>query len=236
VIALSTLDRFTEHVERDGWGVTDAAVDAELLERVTAAVEPLFAAATTRGGLRNVLETCGELRELARSAGVRGLAEAVLGPECFAVRGILFDKTADANWRVAWHQDLAIAVRERRDVDGFEAWSEKAGVPHVLPPAAVLERMLALRVHLDDCTAENGPVRVLSGSHLTGRLADPAIDAWKHSTTPVECTVARGGVLAFRPLLLHASSPAQRPIRRRIVHIEFAADPLPGGLAWHGQW
>jgi hypothetical protein len=230
------VSRFADQIQRDGWSVTGPVVDAELLDRVTAAVEPLFAAATTRGGLRNVLETCEELRELTRSEGVRRLAESVLGPGCFAVRGILFDKTADANWRVAWHQDLAIAVRTRRDVEGFEAWSEKAGVPHVLPPAAVLEGMLAVRVHLDDCTTENGPVRVLSGSHRDGRLTDAAIDEWKRSAGPVECTVARGGLLAFRPLLLHASSPATRPLRRRVVHIEFASDPLPGGLTWHGQW
>src|SRR5690349_3464988 len=66
------------------------------------------------------------------------------------VRAIWFNKSAAANWLVAWHQDLAIAVRERVDVPGFEAWSVKEGVPHVQPPAEVLQRMLTVRIHLDD--------------------------------------------------------------------------------------
>ena len=45
--------------------------------------------------------------------------------------------------------------------------------------------------------------------------------------------VARGGILAFRPLLLHASSPARQPRHRRVVHLEFAAVELAGGLEWH---
>jgi len=34
----------------------------------------------------------------------------------------------------------------------------------------------------------------------------------------------------MRPLLLHASSKAQRPGRRRVLHLEFATRPLPAGL------
>jgi len=42
-------------------------------------------------------------------------------------------------------------------------------------------------------------------------------------------------LLAFRPLLLHASSPARRPMHRRVIHIEYAARPLDSPLAWHRQ-
>ena len=42
-----------------------------------------------------------------------------------------------------------------------------------------MKRMLAVRVHLDDCGLENGPVRVLPGSHPNGRLSEAAIDGWK---------------------------------------------------------
>jgi ectoine hydroxylase-related dioxygenase (phytanoyl-CoA dioxygenase family) len=163
-------------------------------------------------------------------------AECVLGTGCLFVRGILFDKTPATNWKVVGHQDLSIAVREKSDVAGFGAWSEKAGVAHVQPPAALLARMLAVRVHLHACTGDNGPVRVLPGSHRAGRLTTDAIEHWKATTEPVTCVVARGGLLAFRPLLLHASSPARYPAHRRVVHFEFAAEPLPAGLAWHGQW
>ena len=36
----------------------------------------------------------------------------------------------------------------------------------------------------------------------------------------------------MRPLLVHASSPATVPSRRRVVHLEFAAAELPSPLEW----
>ena len=49
-----------------------------------------------------------------------------------------------------------------------------------------------------------------------------------------ECLAARGAVLAFRPLLLHASSPARVARQRRVLHIEYAAPVLDVRLAWDG--
>ena len=222
----------TTCIERAGWVSTDPVVEPTLLDAVIAELPAVSNAA----GARNILAESDAVRMLARAPAVRALAEWVLGPECFVVRGILFDKTPTTNWKVIWHQDLSIAVRERIDAPGFGPWSEKAGVAHVQPPAALLARMLAVRVHLDACTTDNGPVRVLPGSHLAGRLTADAIEHWKATTEPVTCVVARGGLLAFRPLLLHASSPARQPAHRRVVHFEFAAEPLPSGLSWHGRW
>jgi hypothetical protein len=217
-------------IEAAGWAATPPLVEPELLDRVAADLAPL--ARDGRGGLRNLLDVSAAVGDLARHPAPRGLATAVLGAGGFVARAIFFDKTPDANWKVVWHQDLTIAVQARRDVPGFGPWSVKAGVTHVQPPAEVLERMLAVRVHLDDCTADNGPVRVLPGSHRGGKLTAAAVDAWKASTRPIDCLVARGGLLAFRPLVLHASAPATRPGHRRVVHLEFATGELPGGLAW----
>lgn len=36
----------------------------------------------------------------------------------------------------------------------------------------------------------------------------------------------------MRPLILHASGSAQAPAHRRVIHLEFAAAALPGGLEW----
>jgi ectoine hydroxylase-related dioxygenase (phytanoyl-CoA dioxygenase family) len=173
------------------------------------------------------------VQELARSEAVRSVAEAALGEHCFAVRGILFDKTPAANWKVTWHQDLTIAVRERREIHGFGPWSVKEGVPHVQPPVEILEGMVAVRVHLDDCGIENGPVRVIPRSHTFGRLSVADIDLWKKEHPSVDCTLSRGGILAFFPLLLHSSSPSNRPEHRRVIHLEFAAAPLPRELEWY---
>jgi ectoine hydroxylase-related dioxygenase (phytanoyl-CoA dioxygenase family) len=97
--------------------------------------------------------------------------EAALGPKCFAVRGIFFNKTQSANWKVVWHQDLTISVRERKDVDGFGSWTMKGGVLHVQPPADLMNGMLAIRLHLDESGPDNGPLRVIAGSHNQGRLS-----------------------------------------------------------------
>ncbi len=169
---------------------------------------------------------------VAASAAVRALLEPVLGPAARPVRGILFDKTAAANWKVPWHQNLSVAVRARVETSGYVPWSVKAGVPHVQPPAAVLAGMLTVRLHLDDCFADNGPLRVLPGSHAAGVLDAADIVRWRAATAEVSAEVGRGGAVVMRPLLLHASSPAAVPGRRRVVHLEFAAGPLPGGVEW----
>ncbi len=96
--------------------------------------------------IRDLFNHVPAVRELAKCSAVRSYIEPVLGPTAFAVRGILFDKVASANWLVAWHQDLTIEVNERVDTPGFGPWSVKAGVPHVQPPISILQQMGAVRI------------------------------------------------------------------------------------------
>jgi ectoine hydroxylase-related dioxygenase (phytanoyl-CoA dioxygenase family) len=227
---LPQLESLAAQVEAVGWGTAADMVEGNQLDRVT---PQLPAIDERRGGVRDLLALAPSVGELAEHAGVRSVARAVLGPECFVVRALLFDKTPATNWKVAWHQDLTIAVAERIDVPGYGPWSTKGGILHVQPPTAVLEWMLAVRVHLDDCGPENGPLRIVPGSHRQGRLDVAAIRAWIERGTAVDCPIGRGGILAFRPLLLHASSRAAVPRRRRVIHIEFAGSELSGGLRWH---
>jgi ectoine hydroxylase-related dioxygenase (phytanoyl-CoA dioxygenase family) len=102
----------------------------------------------------------------------------------------------------------------------------------VIPPREILEQMLALRLHIDDCGPDNGPLRVLPGSHRHGRLAPDAILALRKSTPEKICTASAGDLLAMKPLLLHASSIATAPSHRRVIHIEFANSELPSPLRW----
>jgi ectoine hydroxylase-related dioxygenase (phytanoyl-CoA dioxygenase family) len=156
----------------------------------------------------------------------------ILGPSAFAVRAIFFEKSSEANWKVAWHQDLSIAVKEKHEVIGFGPWSEKEGVTHVEPPAELMAKMVALRLHIDDNTPENGSLKVISGSHIHGRLSTSATEQWK-THEAVECLAPAGSILLLRPLLLHSSSTSKRPLNRRVLHIEFANFNLPAPLAWH---
>ncbi|WP_420125735.1 phytanoyl-CoA dioxygenase family protein [Longimicrobium sp.] len=238
---MTSNESYLRAIDRDGFAVVPGVAGCDAVDRLLDAMAEVdsSAAIARRGSVhavRNLLEAVPRVRELARSEPVRALVEPVLGAECFVVRGILFDKTPEANWKVAWHQDLTIAVREPREAPGFGPWSEKAGIPHVQPPAEVLERMLTVRVHLDACGPENGPVQVIPGSHRAGRLAPGEIDGWRERAPAVACTSPRGGALVMRPLILHASSPSTLPAHRRVVHLEFAADALPHGLDWHGRW
>lgn len=127
-----------------------------------------------------------------------------------------------------------ISVLERREVADFVAWSCKAGVWQVQPPVEVLANMVAVRIHLDDCHANNGPLRVIPGSHYHG-WPDDEIEDWKQRGPELICTVDCGGVVTMCPLTLHASSASQAAGHRRVIHIEYAADDLPGRLDWNNR-
>lgn len=224
---------FAQKIDIHGWAVEDRVINEATLVRVENDIAPIVTESADRGGVRNLLDSSTAVVDLAQSNTLRALASAVLGKDCAVVRVIYFDKTPDTNWRVVWHQDLTIAVKSKHATPGYGPWSEKAGVVHVQPPAAILEQMLAVRVHLDDCDSDNGPVRVIPGSHRAGRLSPEQIDEWKDRVVAQECLALRGDVVAFRPLLLHASSPARTPRHRRVLHFEYSSATLPPELKWH---
>jgi hypothetical protein len=226
-----------EHFEQHGFAAVDGVLDGQTIEHLREALAHAAAfpsAHRKRGvnyGLRNLLEQIPAVRALSESAAVRALVAPVLGEAAFPIKGTLFDKLPEANWKVPWHQDTAICVKERIHTPGFDGWSVKDGVVNVLPPDAVLSGIMTLRLHLDDCGAANGALRILPGAPGR-RLSPEAIDAWRQHHPEVTCAVRQGAALLMRPLTLHASSPAQSPSRRRVIHLEFAAATLPGGLAW----
>lgn len=180
-------------------------------------------------GRRNLLADSNFVREFAAET-----PPEVLRPfrafEFFPVRALLFDKTAETNWNVSWHQDLSIAVKEQIEVPGFGGGSLKAGVGQVPPPVAILERMITVRLHLDDCGPENGPLRVIPGSHTEGRLDGEAIDSTRARMKSMAIHCREGDAFLMRPWLLHASSKSDSPSRRQVLPIEFAAEDLPHGL------
>lgn len=226
----ASLAEFT--LARDGFAWRRGVVGGE---KITALLGELCGAAAISPNRRSLLRDCPSAVRLASEGPLKAIADDALGGDAFAVRALLFDKVSSANWGVPWHQDLAIAVEEKVDVPGFGGWSVKDGIPHVLPPAEVLAQLVTLRIHLDDCGEDNGPLRVLPGSHGAGKLSAAEIARWRDEAAEVICTAARGDGLVMRPLLLHASSAAEQPGHRRVLHLEYAAQPLPGGLRWAGQ-
>jgi ectoine hydroxylase-related dioxygenase (phytanoyl-CoA dioxygenase family) len=103
----------------------------------------------------------------------------------------------------------------------------------VQPPVELLEQILTLRLHLDDCDETNGALRVIPGSHRHGKHSAERIRELRTQQPDYLCSVPAGGALVMRPLLLHASSRSQTGAHRRILHIEYAGFSLPENLAWH---
>jgi ectoine hydroxylase-related dioxygenase (phytanoyl-CoA dioxygenase family) len=234
---MSTLERFPQNGFAIVPNVLDAATVTSILHAL-ASVHLQDAVKQRAGrafGIRRLLEVVPAVRALAQSEALRALVNPILGNDAKVVRGIFFDKTPVANWKVPWHQDVAIALRAKKDVPGFGAWSVKAGVIHAQPPIEILASILTVRLHLDDADETNGALRVIPGSHRHGLLSDDEIQDWKAQATTVPCSVLRGGALLMRPLLLHASSVASRPTHRRVLHLEYSAMNLPGGLEWYGS-
>jgi ectoine hydroxylase-related dioxygenase (phytanoyl-CoA dioxygenase family) len=192
---------------------------AELLGGISAS-----GAHRSRAGLRHAL-SLGPVANVARQPSVMELADSVLGTEAFPFRATLFDKSPKSNWLVVWHQDTALPLRQRREVQGWGPWSVKEGIAYAHAPTSALSQVLALRIHLDDSTALNGPLRVLPATHTLGVLEDEKVHELATKLKPVECLVPSGGILAMRPLLIHSSSKSHSDADRRVLHIEYAAFP-----------
>jgi len=162
------------------------------------------------------------------------IAATRLGPHARPVRAILFDKTADTNWALGWHQDRVIAVRERIDTPGYGPWSIKQGMLHVAPPATLLAGMLTMRVHLDAVPETNAPLLIAPGSHRLGRIAEDGIEAIVRNHASIACLADVGDVWLYATPIVHASAIATQPKRRSVLQIDFAACDLPNGLEWLG--
>lgn len=148
------------------------------------------------------------------------------------VRVLYFDKTEAANWAVSWHQDRTIAVAERVAVPDYDVWSVKDGVVHVEPSVDVLRGMVSIRLHVDDCGMDNGPLQAARRSFEGGRIPSAEI-ASRVAAGDVRTYPCRAGdVVAMRGLTIHASARATRPEHRRVLHVDFATVDLPPPLAW----
>jgi hypothetical protein len=165
---------------------------------------------------------------------VGALLRGILGPTTRPVRAILFNKTAQTNWALGWHQDRTICVRKRIEVPGFRHWTKKAGALHVEPPFGLLERMLTARIHLDPVPEGNAPLLIAPGSHRLGRLEEHDIARVVRECGTYACLSAAGDVWLYRTPILHSSERATSVSGRRVVQVDYAADVLPVGLEWLG--
>ena len=204
-----------------GYAITESIVSGRECHRIAEAIGSA-PAIRTRAGVRHLMSNP-HVAELANSPHLISLARAWLGGAACPFRATLFEKTAEANWLIPWHQDRALPFAHAFKRPGWGPWTKKAGVAYAHAPAWALDRIVALRIHLDECGADNGPLKVIPGSHVHGVLSDSAVLDRVSRGPAVECLTPRGGVLAIRPLIIHASSKAVCGTPRRVLHIEYAA-------------
>jgi hypothetical protein len=237
---MSSATTWVADLHRDGYVLLPGVFGPAEVAGMTAALNDALASSdepAIRGdegavyAARNVLTLWPDCAVVWQREPLAGLLRAVLGRDLGLVRVLYFDKPPGQSWALPWHKDLTVAVRDnRRGSRAFRRPTTKAGVPHVEAPVEVLENMLTARVHLDDVTVENGPLKVVAGSHRSGKtltLDDAGIRT---------LCCAAGDVLLMRPLLAHCSNRSHPDTarHRRILHLEFAARvALPDGYEWH---
>ena len=208
------------HTSDTGFSVTESVFERREMQRVCQALATADLP-RTKAGVRNALCVLA-VRALAAHPDLVTLAAAFIGERPIPFRATVFDKSAVSNWLVAWHQDTALPVHQRVDDATWGPWSIKGGVLHAIAPASALAMVVALRVHLDDSTHTNGPLRLLPGTHTCGVLTHDEIQEMTAVVAPVTCVASAGGVVAMRPLVVHASSKASDNQPRRVLHIEYA--------------
>jgi len=216
-------------LDGDGYALSDIVLTDTQCAHVASALPVL---GNAQGGVRNLIGHPTVLSLLTHER-IGKYLWSVIGRDLVAVKATLFDKTQEANWRVQWHQDRTIAVKERLNVSGYGPWSTKGGALHVEAPDQVLAQMVAIRIHLAPCGPENGPLRVIPGSHRAGKLPEEALQRVVAEGNMVELHVPQGGFLLMRPLLVHSSSVAVIPEHRRVLHLEFAPREAISPLKWH---
>ena len=213
-------------LEHDGWTRVATGIDTECIVR-------LRATAFTEGsaGTRCLLDRP-EVQTAALQLKRELIASGHLPASAIAIQAIAFDKTPATNWKVTWHQDLMFPFAAAASAPGFDLPTRKDGIDFARPPRAVLEELLAVRLHLDPCDATNGPLRVSPGSHREGLIPSSTCGARATRGGEVPCLAEQGEAILMRPLLLHASSQASQPARRRVLHFVYHSGS-PVAEAWH---
>jgi ectoine hydroxylase-related dioxygenase (phytanoyl-CoA dioxygenase family) len=209
-------------IESEGYGITSKVLN-ELQLRSVAEELAHTKLQHSRAGIRHMMREPA-VSAIAQSGEMLSIATIALGGSAVPFRATLFDKSPASNWLVPWHQDTALPLREKRVADGWGSWSVKDGVIYAHAPASALDRVIALRLHLDDSDDLNGPLRVLPGTHNRGVMTDDEICQLPEKIEAVNCLAPAGAVVLMKPLAVHASSKCVSLAPRRVLHIEYAAD------------
>lgn len=179
--------------------------------------------------IRSFLKEFPDLKPLLFNQNFKKLVQQ-FGQDYKIVKAIYFDKPPRANWIVNWHQDLTISVDKKQEIEGFKHWTKKRDGFAVQPPLNYLENIITIRIHLDDCTAANGALRVIPRSHQHACIRPNMFPDFIKKE--MICESSKGGVLIMKPLILHASKRSENQAHRRVIHLELSNLELSKNLEW----
>jgi predicted DNA-binding transcriptional regulator YafY len=180
--------------------------------------------------IRGLLEKVAGLKEQLINSNIKRVLNSI-DENLFLTKAIFFDKPPNSNWYVGWHQDKTINVQSKNEVEGFSSWTKKEEWFGVVPPEAILNNTITIRIHLDDTTVENGALKILPGSHRK-ILTNDEVKLITQNSIPTICEIESGGIHLMKPLLLHCSSKTINNKNRRVIHLEFNSINLPNGMEW----
>jgi len=234
------LDELLKQTQQDGFAILPGVLSSDQADTILRELDRVWQShpdgvmRSQSGnvyGARNLLRLWPKVAQVWKQPPLPDLLAQILGPDFGLVRVLYFDKPPEQTWALPWHKDMTIAVRDNSSPSPhFAKPTRKAGVPHVEASREVLEQMITARIHLDDVTVQNGPLKVLPGSHLSGTTLELG------TIDPRDILVRRGDVLLMRPLVAHCSNRSHPDTteHRRILHLEFTGmRELPDGYQWH---
>lgn len=220
VLLESTVCQSTVDVRDEGFSIVENVFSGRECDEFVAVLSRTLER-RGRAGTRHLMKNP-FVAALASDFRLIDIARRTLGNRAIPYRVTLFEKTNRANWLVVWHQDTALPLSSHNASPAWGPWSQKDGILYAHAPTWALTSIVALRIHLDASTKENGPLRVIPGSHAGGVLTDEQVYSLARTRDSVDCVVPRGGVLALRPMLIHSSSKSTSDLPRRVLHIEYA--------------
>jgi len=106
-------------LEERGYATAAMILSRDEVDRLREELNRLAPSTAHSGGVRSLGAKSDAILALAAEGLPAALAKEALGGAARPVKITGFDKTPGSNWKVPWHQDLTIAVKEARDVEGF---------------------------------------------------------------------------------------------------------------------
>lgn len=158
------------------------------------------------------------LNDLLHSEELLDAVKTILGESGILVRTTLIDKPPGSPWCVTWHQDrspLSFAPQHNKpSAAQFKALNHSQFVQQLG------DQLVAVRLHLDNCSAQNGGLEIIPNTHRQGLLSNEELN--NACIQPkVVLDQPKGSIMFMHPFVLHASAPNISNARRRVIHCEY---------------